>query len=195
MIIVKTGFVREEDENGTASFRFAPEEAGIGIAASFTVGASAGLGIPGVGSIFSVSGSVNITLNTTLKDQTFEIPVSFHRLLEPGEPTTLNIFKARPSLDGQERAGAAAEIYVVATIKAKLTFLDSFTLEGFVQLAVGVSPSAGQATFSLTGAVTGELGFLGAVSGTLNLTVFVGVKNGVKNRGPSGFLFCLPPPS
>ena len=183
LIIVKTGFVRETNPNtGVASFRFAPSEAGIGIAASFTVGSSAGLGIPGVGSIFSVAGSLNISLNTTLKDQSFDIPVAFHRLLEPGEPTTLNIFKSRPSLDGQERVGAPAEIYVVATIKAKLTFLNSFTLEGFVQLAVGISPSAGQATFALTGAVTGELGFLGAVSGTLNLTVFVGVKNGVVGR-------------
>ena len=172
LIIVKTG-LPDADGNPT----------GIpGIAGMISVSSSAGIGIPGVGGLFEVSGSVNVMFNTTLEDQTFDIPESFYPLLDPGDPTTLEIFASRPGLDGQRDANGdpRGEVYVVATIQAELSILDSFILAGYVQIAVAVGGSG--AEFDLTGAVTGELGPLGAVSGTLNLTIFVGEKLGVVGR-------------
>ncbi len=53
-----------------------------GIAGFLTVGAGADLGIPGVGSLFSISGTVSVMFNTTLQDQVFQIPDAFLPLLQ-----------------------------------------------------------------------------------------------------------------
>ena len=55
-----------------------------GVAGLLTVGKSEGLDIPGIGSLFSISGSVTIMLNTTEQAQTFVIPQMFIPLLPAG---------------------------------------------------------------------------------------------------------------
>ena len=61
--------------------------------------------------------------NTTRQDQTFQIPQDFLPLLNPGDPTTLTIFKSAPGLDGQRSANSppGGEIYVAASISRRST--------------------------------------------------------------------------
>ena len=77
-----------------------------GVAGSFRIGASAGLGLPNIGSVFEVSGSVTVTFNTTKATQTFNMPDSFLPLLHEGEARSINIFKAKPRLDGTEEVAS-----------------------------------------------------------------------------------------
>ena len=51
------------------------------------VASSASIGIPNVGSLFTISGSVSVMFNTTRQDQEFKIPDAFLPLLHPGDPT------------------------------------------------------------------------------------------------------------
>ena len=120
--------------------------------------------------------------NTTLQDQFFQIPPSFFPLLQPGEATSIAIYKSAPGLDGMAnpRGPPGGEIYIVATIQAELQ-IGPLTLTGFVQIRAAVS-TGGQASLVLTGAVSTEIELIGALSGTINLTIFVGAKTGVVGR-------------
>src|SRR5262249_41436388 len=72
---------------------------------------------------------------------------------------------------------ATPQIYVVATIQANLQIGGVLTLTGFLQISQGVGPTAG--TRVVTGAVSGNIGFLGSLTGTLNLVVSVGEQTGI----------------
>ncbi|HEY6226375.1 MAG TPA: hypothetical protein VI282_04555, partial [Verrucomicrobiae bacterium] len=135
-----------------------------GVAGRFRVSASAGIGLPNVGDLFKVSGSVSLMFNTTMADQDFTMPDSFVPLLDPGEPTVIHIYKSAPKLDGTA-SGRPGEVYFVATIQAeiKIAFI---TLTGFLQISLGSGSG-----LIVTGAVGTEISFLGALSGTINLVV------------------------
>jgi len=153
-----------------------------GVAGFLKVSSSAALGIPGVGDLFKISGSVTVMFNTTRQEQHFQIPQAFLPLLHPGEPTVIAIFASAPSLDGTRNPNAppGGEVYVQATIQAELTIGGVISLTGFIQLEVAVS-SAG-ARLKLTGAVSTQVPLLGSLTGTLNLNIFIGSETGVVGR-------------
>ncbi len=169
---------------GVVIIRTGLDGANPGVAGFLKVGSSADVGLPGVGDIFSASGEVTVMFNTTLQEQVFVIPESFQPLLEDDGISEITIFAAAPGIDGTQnpRAPPGGEIYFTATISVKLNILDAIILEGYIQISAAVSPDEGTARFSVVGAVTTELEFIGALSGTLNLTVFIGVKTGVVGR-------------
>ncbi|HEX4527586.1 MAG TPA: hypothetical protein VH108_12695 [Gaiellaceae bacterium] len=154
-----------------------------GVAGMLTVGSSAGLGIPGIGSLFSISGTVSVMFNTTKQDQVFQIPDDFLPLLHPGDPTSITIFKSAPGLDGLRNPNSppGGEIYVSATINAQISIGGVITLNGFIQIQVGVD-SSGNVRLQIVGAVGTQIAFLGSLSGQLNLTVTLGPNPGVVGR-------------
>ena len=154
-----------------------------GVAGYVKVGSSADVGLPDVGGVFSASGEVTVMFNTTLEEQVFVIPDSFQPLLEDDGISEIPIFAAAPRLNGTRNDNAlGGEIYFSVTIAVKLNILDALILEGYIQITLAISPEAGTARFSVTGAVTAELNPIGALSGTLNLIIFVGEKTGVVGR-------------
>jgi Ca2+-binding RTX toxin-like protein len=159
---------------------FQPTEGVIGVAGTFSIGASAGLGLPNIGNVFEVSGSVSVMFNTTLAKQTFEMPDSFLPLLRDGEPRSLTIFAATPNLDGTENAAASPTPFIVATVQAELRIQGFITLTGFLQISADVSG------VKVTGAVGGDMPFLGALSGTVNFNAYTDdpLPTGDPNRQP-----------
>ncbi|HEY3484830.1 MAG TPA: calcium-binding protein, partial [Ilumatobacteraceae bacterium] len=152
-----------------------------GVAGYLKVAQSAGLGLPAVGSLFSASGSIVVMFNTTFEDQSFVVPESFAPLVEAGLPARFDIFKSAPGLDGQfDPAGDPdGEVYVVAVIQAELQ-IGPITLTGFIRIEAAADGEGGR--FELTGAVSTEIDFIGALSGTINLNIYVGAKTGVVGR-------------
>jgi len=159
-----------------------------GVAGMLNVGSSADIGLPNVGNLFSISGSVSVMFNTTMQDQSFDIPDAFLPLLDPGDPTTIEIFGAAPGLDGLRNPNAppGGEVYISASIWAELTIGGVITLTGFIQMefAAGAGSAGGGAgaRLKITGAVSAEIEFLGSLTGTLNLNVFIGENTGVVGR-------------
>ncbi|MDF2435266.1 MAG: mucin9, partial [Mucilaginibacter sp.] len=123
-----------------------------GVAGLLTVGKSDALAIPGVGNLFSVSGSVSIMFNTTMQDQSFVVPQMFLPLLPAGAPTTITVYGATPGPSGVPVANTTPAAYLVATIQAQLTIGGVLTLNGFIQLSVGVT-SGLDTQFTITGEV------------------------------------------
>src|SRR4051794_1362516 len=155
-----------------------------GIAGMLNVSAGGSVGLPNVGTAFSVTGSVSVMFNTTLHDKTFQIPDDFLPLLHPGDPTTLTIFSAAPGLDGHRNPNAppGGEVYVKATIAAQITIGGVLTLNGFIGLTAAVD-TGGNAYLKVDGAVGTQIAFLGSLTGVLNLAVYVGAtRTGVVGR-------------
>nr|NLI49987.1 calcium-binding protein [Propionibacterium sp.] len=138
----------------------------FGVAGTITVASGAGIGLPAATG-FQANGSVNITFNTTLKDQVFRIPTDFLPLLRPGDPTEIVISKAAPGLDGQPRPSAPAEVYAAVTVQAHLVIGGFVTLDGYIRITAAGSGSG--AYLAVDGAVGGRIALLGAVSGQLHL--------------------------
>ncbi|MFL2871082.1 MAG: calcium-binding protein, partial [Pirellulaceae bacterium] len=167
------------DARGLLVVRTGQDGATPGVAGTFSLSAGADLGLPDMGSLLSMEGSVSVMFNTTMQRQVFEIPESFLPLLDEGDPTTIEIFAAAPSLDGTEDLSATPAVYFSTTIFAQITLLDTVTLAGFVQIEAAVEAN-GQGYFEVTGAVTTEVEHLGALSGTLNFKLYAGVAPGTK---------------
>ena len=158
-----------------------------GVAGYLTVGAGANLGLPGVGSLFSISGTVSVMFNTTLQDQAFKIPDAFLPLLKPGDPTTITIYGSAPGLGGgrNPNAPAGGQVYVTASIQAQITIGGALTLNGFVQISAAVDPQ-GNAVLQIVGAVGTQIPYLGSLSGQLNFSYYLSAtdpsQNGVVGR-------------
>ena len=160
-----------------------------GVAGLLKASASAALGLPSLGSLFSIQGCVQVMFNTTLQDQSFKIPSAFLPLLGPGDPTVIEIYASAPGLDGMRNpnAPASGEVYVVASIQAEITIGGVITLTGFVQVEFAAGPASGAggtpgARLKLTGLLSTEIAFLGSLSATLNLNLFIGPNPGVVGR-------------
>ena len=152
-----------------------------GVAGMLTVGSSVGLGLPSVGSLFSASGSVTIMFNTTRQDQVFTIPPAFLPLLDPGDPTTIEIWGSAPRLDGTRNpsAPASGEVYIKAIVNAQLS-IGGITLTGFISITIAVGGGAGM--FEIVGAVGTQIQYIGALSGQLYLRVQIGAGGGIVGR-------------
>src|SRR5262249_9365225 len=71
---------------------------------------------------------------------------------------------------------APAAVYVVATVQADLKIASVLHLVGFLQISVDANATQGRRI--VTGAVSANIGFLGTLTGTLNLVVSVGTEPG-----------------
>ena len=128
----------------------------------------------------SITGSATVMFNTTLENQTFQIPAEFIALQAPGDPTSITVYGAPPGLSGQPNPGAAPAVYASVSINAQITIGGVITLTGFVQIEA-VAGSQG-AELTINGAVSTNISFLGSLSGQINLTVFVAPTPGVVGR-------------
>ena len=182
-VLYATGSTIYGQATGLIIIRTGAEGETAGVAGLLTVGKSEGLDIPGIGSLFSISGSVTIAFNTTGQDQTFTVPQMFVPILPAGAPTTITVFGAQPGLDGQP-AGNPAGPYLQATVQAQITIGGVLTMNGFIQITAGVFGSGANAVadLQLVGAVGTTIPFLGALSGEINLTVILGAHPGVVGR-------------
>ncbi len=147
-----------------------------------SVSSSAGVGLPDIGTLFKVTGTVKVMFNTTRQDQSFQIPQDFLPLLNPGDPTTLTIFKSAPGPDGQRSANAppGGEIYVAASISATINIGGVLTLSGFI--GIEAAGSGTTARLEINGAISANIAFVGSLVGTLNLAVYAGSNTGVVGR-------------
>ncbi|MCK4537152.1 MAG: hypothetical protein KAT93_09065, partial [Desulfuromonadales bacterium] len=123
--------------------------------------------------IFELRGKVTLTLNTTLREQVFEIPDSFLALMPDDAATVVTIFDAAPAIDGSRssEAGVDPAIYISANIQGSIVLFDTITLTGFLAFTASVDTS-GNAFVRITGAVSTKIEYLGALSGGLDLMLF-----------------------
>ena len=113
--------------------------------------------------------------NTTLQNQTFQVPQAFLPLLGPNDPTSITIYAAAPGLDGTPNPNAppGGQVYVSASIQAQITIGGSLTLDGFIQIQIAGSTN-GIVQLNITGAVGTQIPYLGSLSGQLSWTYFLG---------------------
>ena len=145
-----------------------------GVAGYLSIGAGASIGLPDVGSLFSITGTVTVMFNTTLQQQQFTVPNAFLPLLTAGQPSTITIYGSAPGPNGapNPNAPAGGQIYVAANINAQITIGGVITLTGFIQIEVAAGSSGGE--LSITGAVGTSIANLGSLTGQLSLTMFIG---------------------
>ena len=58
-------------------------------------------GLSSLSGIFHFEGRVQVMLNTTLKEQRFNVPEEFLGVLPDGFPTRIVVYKSLPSLNGK----------------------------------------------------------------------------------------------
>ena len=123
-------------------------------------------------------------LNTTMREQIFEVPEEFWPFLPPGADTTLTIFDNAPNPDGsrQTAAGADPSIYITATIQGSITLFDAITLSGVISF------TAGTGQVRIAGAVSTSIQYLGSLSGSLDLIFFNRPRGQRARRGRAGSL-------
>ena len=111
------------------------------------------------GGIFELRGSVGVTLNTTLREQVFEIPQSFLDLLPDDAPTTVTVYAAAPEIDGSKREGVPPEFYISANIQGSIKLFDTITLTGFISFTAATDVNL-NAYVRIAGAVSVNIEFL-----------------------------------
>jgi hypothetical protein len=153
-----------------------------GIAGYLTVSKTKGLGLPGVGTLITITGTATLMFNTTLQDQVFNVPAALIPVLGPNDPRTITIFAAAPGPDGKRNPNAppGGEVYVSAAIQATVVIGGAINLVGFIQIQAAAGSSG--VRLSVTGAVGTQIPFLGSLSGQIELTVFIGASPGVVGR-------------
>ncbi|MHC4396737.1 MAG: hypothetical protein ACYS1A_13895 [Planctomycetota bacterium] len=157
-----------------------------GVAGYFEIGMGASLEDLGLPvdlnpNIFRASGKISVVFNTTLQDQIFTVPDSFLPLLEPGDPTSIEIYKAAPLANGSPDLNTPqGEVYIKAIVEAELVLLDVIRLTGFLGISAGVGQQG--VSIGIEGVVSTEIDFLGALSGTLFFEVFIGSNPGIVGR-------------
>ena len=150
-----------------------------GVAGSVTISAGGDIGLPNL-ALFSATGTVNLMFNTTLQDQTLELPASFLPLLREGDPTSITVYAAPPDLTGEPPAGAAPAAYVKATVRAQLVFAGVLVLDGYI--GITAAGSGAGAYFKVDGALGTQIPGIGAMTALVNLGVYVGANPGVIGR-------------
>ncbi|HEX6131015.1 MAG TPA: hypothetical protein VF044_04745, partial [Actinomycetota bacterium] len=131
--------------------------------------------------VFAFTGRVQLMLNTTRTELVFDVPESFLDVLPTGFPTQIKIFKSAPALDGRSELNPSAggAFYVSALIEGSITLGPGIlTLSGFV----GITLQGGaQSLVRISGAVSTNVRYLGALSGSLDFVFY-----GDRGDGPSG---------
>ena len=166
---------------------------GAGIAGEFSleIGAGTGPTSPGddssalsdITGIFSFQGSVKVTLNTTLADQSFTVPQEFLSVLPSGFPSPIVIPAAAPQIDGSVQAsGHQAGYYIQAIVTGGITLEDIITFAGTIAVKLQVGdPNTDPPTPSfvrIQGAVSTNIPFLGELSGSIDLGFYTSRPDG-----------------
>ena len=120
--------------------------------------------------IFRLEGQVVVTLNTTLREQTLNVPTSFDDLMPADIPRVFTIHDSAPNPDGSDAGGTPA-IYVAASIQGSITLFDTLTMSGFIGFTASVDIT-GNVFVRITAAVSTSIDFLGAMSGSLDLLFY-----------------------
>ncbi|MBT8144808.1 MAG: hypothetical protein KJO55_08905, partial [Gammaproteobacteria bacterium] len=123
--------------------------------------------------IFQLEGKVRVTMNTTLREQVFNVPQSFQALLPDDAPTVVTIYDNAPEIDGARatETGVSPSIYVSASIEGAITLFDTITLTGFIGFTASVDFN-GNAFVRISAAVSTKIKFIGALSGSLDLLFY-----------------------
>jgi hypothetical protein len=112
-------------------------------------GGAGGGGAPGLGdgSLFRLEGRVTVMMNTTMREQVFEVPEEFWPFMPPGAPTSIEVFDNAPNLDGsrQTAPGADPNIYITANIQGSITLFNAITLSGYIGFTASTARSASRA--------------------------------------------------
>ena len=154
-----------------------------------------GVGIPPAGSgddrgsvgdipdIFSFHGSVKVTLNTTLRDETFIVPQEFLAVLPNDFPGSITITAGAPEIDGSVNSANGAGFYIQAIVTGTIEIKDVLTFSG----TIGVTLQVGTVSFvRIQGAVTTNIAFLGSLSGSIDLGFYVATGDSGINPGIVG---------
>ena len=162
-----------------------PGYVGIGLSAMFSL--QIGVGIPpsgpsddrgGLGDItgiFTFQGSVKVTLNTTLLDETFTVPQEFLAVLPNDFPSTITISAGAPEIDGSTSHSNSRGFYIQAVVTGTITLEDVITLSG----VIGVTLQVGTPSFvRIQGAVSTNIPFLGSLSGSIDLGFYTSLPDG-----------------
>ena len=122
-------------------------------------------GLSDVDDFFSFEAKVKITLNTTRREQVFTVPPSFLDVLPSDFPSTITIFESMPNLRGDAELNPASDgaFYVQGNISGSIRLANVLTLAGFLSF------TASTEGVRIAGAVSGEIQYVGAVSGSLDL--------------------------
>ena len=120
--------------------------------------------------IFELRGKVTVFLNTTMREQVFQIPQSFLDLLPEGTPTQITVYAAAPDLNGDPPPAGAVGIYVSASIQGSIKLFDVVTLTGFIGFTAEVGPNG--AFVRIAGAVSTTIDYVGSLSGSLDLLLY-----------------------
>ena len=100
--------------------------------------------------LFTFTGSVKVMLNTTLKEQVFDVPESFLAVLPADFPTQITIFRSRPTLagDAQDPNFPApghpldGEVYFFLIVQGSISLFNVLTLNGAISFSAGQGPTA-----------------------------------------------------
>jgi hypothetical protein len=151
---------------------------------------------PGVGSldgIFELQGEVILVLNTTMRNQEFVIPDEFLRLMPEGTEALIVIGASIPSITGTPNQrndgidndlvngiddvgeGDDPSIYIVATIRGSIQLFDTITLAGLISFSASANTEG--AYVRITGAVSANIQYVGALSGSLDLRFYTNYNN------------------
>ncbi|HET6548786.1 MAG TPA: calcium-binding protein, partial [Solirubrobacter sp.] len=146
-----------------------------GIAGNFSLEITAGEepegggggGVGNIGSLFRFQGKVQVVFNTTLEDQTFDVPESFLAVLPEDYPTQIEVFESAPNLAGTAKADPSdtGGFYVKALIQGSITLFDQITLSGFLAFTL---QAGGNSFVKIDGAVSANVANLGSLSGTVS---------------------------
>jgi hypothetical protein len=121
--------------------------------------------------IFELRGSVTVAMNTTLREQVFDIPQAFLELMPRDAPTRIPVHKSAPDINGNERPNAPAEIYVFAVGPGQHRAVRHDHARRDHRLH-RVSDVNGNAFVRIAGAVSANIEFLGALSGSMDLQFY-----------------------
>src|SRR5262249_16762041 len=113
-----------------------------GLAGTFKLEIGAGIppgsstpGLSAIAGIFSFHGSVQVSLNTTLEDQVFHVPVEFLAVLPSGFPTTITITAGAPNIDGSASSNLNNRgAWIQAIVTGTIVIEDVISLTGTIAI-------------------------------------------------------------
>ena len=133
--------------------------------------------------LFTFTGSVKVMINTTFKEQTFDVPEEFLSVLPADFPTRLTIFRSHPNLTGdtQDPNGQLdGEAYVFILVQGSITLFDVLTLNGTIAFIAAGGEHGGE--IRIAGAVSGNIPFVAPFSGSIDFTFFATDHPGLVGR-------------
>ncbi len=139
-----------------------------------------------------------MTLNTTLREQVFQIPQSFLALLPADAPTTVTVYAAAPENRRQRARERGAGVLRLANIQGSIILFDTVTLTGFLSFTAATDIH-GNGFVRIAGAVSMKIDILGSLSGSLDLQFYTQPRHRRRRRrrrpgeSSAASSWCAPP--